>query len=102
VIAVNEMILLHQELRNIEDNSQFLNYARRLQRATINMSLAPKAVMETDAMVELGGHDPIFLNSTANKKEYARERYATHGLVYADYYFLGAGNALLRLLEDRD
>lgn len=96
MIAVNEMILLHQELRNIEDNSQFLNYARRLLPATINMSLASKAV------VEIGGHYSILLNSTANKKEYARERYATHGLVYADYYFLGAGNALLRLLEDRD
>jgi hypothetical protein len=99
MIAANGMILLHQHLQGITNNSPFLQYATRLLRATIDMSLAPKAKMQMDGTVNMNGYDTILLNSTANNNENAREKSADHGLVYADYYFLEAGNALLSIDE---
>jgi hypothetical protein len=44
------------------------------------------------------GHwDGILMHATANNNEDAHKRYWDHGLVYADYYFLEAGNKLLRM-----
>lgn len=47
---------------------------------------------------EEGRHfDGILMHATANNNEDSHKRYADHGLVYADYYFLEAGNKLLRM-----
>lgn len=48
------------------------------------------------------GADVLFVRSTINDNEDAMCRMAEHGLVYADYYFIEAGNRLLELFgEDR-
>ena len=39
--------------------------------------------------------DGILMHATANNNEDSHKRCADHGLVYADYYFLEAGNKLL-------
>jgi len=39
--------------------------------------------------------DSILEHATINNYEFAHERIADHGLVYADYYFLLVGNKLL-------
>ena len=41
--------------------------------------------------------DGMLKFGTANNNEYARKRYANHGLVYADYYLVEFGNRLLRM-----
>ncbi|ETS64633.1 glycoside hydrolase family 88 protein [Moesziomyces aphidis] len=46
---------------------------------------------------DVGGHDTILLNATINNYEFAPRRWADHGLVYADYYFLRIGNKLLEM-----
>lgn len=41
--------------------------------------------------------DSILEHATINDYEFAHERIADHGLVYADYYFLEVGNRLCEL-----
>lgn len=41
--------------------------------------------------------DAILRHATANNNEHAHKKYADHGLVYADYYFLELGNKLMRM-----
>jgi hypothetical protein len=77
-------------------------------RETVEFALAEKAVFEvpegegeTFPVVKEGGEgnhfDGILMHATANNNEDAFKRYADHGLVYADYYFLEVGNKLLRM-----
>ena len=42
-------------------------------------------------------HQSILMHSTANNNENAMVRYADHGYVVADFYFLELGNKLLRM-----
>ena len=49
-----------------------------------------------DRLLELP-HAAILMHSTANNYENALVRYADHGYVVADYYFLELGNKLLRM-----
>ncbi|KAJ7844981.1 Six-hairpin glycosidase-like protein [Mycena leptocephala] len=66
----------------------YFEAAVRLMRATIDMS-----------PVDLGPGDweTILQHATINNYEYAPRRWADHGLVYADYYFLEFGNRLLEM-----
>jgi hypothetical protein len=48
--------------------------------------------------VEMGeGSETILEGATINNYEFAPRRWANHGLVYADYYFLLVGNKLLEM-----
>lgn len=79
---------------------RFLSHALRILDATLKMSLAPPARFRDDGSdaVDLGsGGDTILLNATINNHEFAPRRWADHGLVYADYFFLEVGNRLLGL-----
>ncbi|KAJ7846304.1 Six-hairpin glycosidase-like protein, partial [Mycena leptocephala] len=55
--------------------------------------------LTTAAPVDLGpgGWETILQHATINNYEYAPRRWADHGLVYADYYFLEFGNRLLEM-----
>lgn len=44
-----------------------------------------------------GGGDTVLTGATINNYKYAPRRWANHGLVYADYYFVLVGNLLLDL-----
>jgi hypothetical protein len=111
MIAVNGLLLLHQILiseHRADEATEFLDVAVRIVRETLELALAPeKALFEVgDGGVALpvvkdgeeGKHfDGILMHATANNNEDAYKRYWDHGLVYADYYFLEAGNKLMRM-----
>ena len=112
VIAVNGFLLLHQilvsEYRGAEARV-FLDVAVKIMKETVALALSrdraefevPGEGSEEMPVVkdgEEGKHwDGILMHATANNNEDAYKRYWDHGLVYADYYFLEAGNKLLRM-----
>ena len=98
MIAANGMLLLHQAVQN----SPYLSAVLRIAQETVDLSLATERTSFTvDASgkveVPVGSWDSILANATASNNEYALMRYADHGLVYADYYFLELGNKMLRM-----
>ena len=54
-------------------------------------------VQEAVQHIEMGIGDTILNGATINNFEFAPRRWADHGLVYADYYFLLVGNKLLEM-----
>jgi hypothetical protein len=99
------LLLIHEAMAH---NSPYLNAALYLLECLIEKSLAPPAHFKTynsnpnstesTLHVEMGtGEETILRNATINFYEYAPKRYADHGLVYADYYFLLVGNKLLQM-----
>jgi len=110
LIAVNGMLILHQVLvlapeQDGIENGFFLQRALRILRETVDLSLDGEQVtLQKDEegkvkVVNEGGEkfEGIIRNATANWNPDAHKPYKDHGLVYADYYFLEAGNKLLRL-----
>lgn len=67
----------------------------------VGLSMAPEARFGTQEdqkeIVEFDGAETIVLNATINNNDYAPRRWADHGLVYADYYFLLIGNTLAEM-----
>ncbi|KAH7134945.1 glucuronyl hydrolase [Dendryphion nanum] len=98
LIAAYGMLLLHQAESG---EGRYLDAALRIVEATIKMSLAPEArfvkTSRGDEAVDLGGLETIVGNATINNYEFAPRRWADHGLIYADYYFLLVGNELLKM-----
>ncbi len=110
MIAVNGFLLLHQILiseHRAEEAKWFLDVAVRIMRETVDLALSrDSAEFEVpeegkEPVVRDGKEerhwDGILMHATANNNEDAIKRYWDHGLVYADYYFLEAGNKLLRM-----
>ncbi|GAB7354320.1 hypothetical protein MBLNU459_g4836t1 [Dothideomycetes sp. NU459] len=97
LIAAYGMLLLHEHVKT--DNDEYLHHALRIIGGVLQMSLAPRAGIDIDdkgnETVNFGGPETILLNATINNYEYAPRRWADHGLIYADYYFLLIGNTLL-------
>ncbi|KAK7204070.1 Six-hairpin glycosidase [Myxozyma melibiosi] len=95
MIAANGILVIYQYTRN----PQHLAWALNLLKSTVALSLSPHASFTSDEAkpVEMGGYDTILKNATINNNENAFKRLADSGLVYADYYFLTAGNRLLNL-----
>ncbi|KAI7217899.1 hypothetical protein KC333_g3942 [Hortaea werneckii] len=99
MIAAYGMLLLDQHLQRSTD--KYLTAALRLVHGVLASSMA------SDASFGLEGHgglkatnkglQTILSHATINNYEYAPRRFADHGLVYADYYFLLVGNELLRM-----
>ncbi|KAI7203889.1 hypothetical protein D0869_08431 [Hortaea werneckii] len=99
MIAAYGMLLLHQHLQGRTD--KYLTATLRLVNGVLASSMA------SDASFGLEGHgglkatnkglQTILSHATINNYEYAPRRFADHGLVYADYYFLLVGNELLRM-----
>ncbi|PQE27264.1 hypothetical protein CJF32_00000225 [Rutstroemia sp. NJR-2017a WRK4] len=56
-----------------------------------------KRPTDTSAAMMGDGEDTILKGATINNYEFAPRRWADHGLVYADYYFLMVGNLLLEM-----
>jgi len=114
VIAVNGLLLLHQILISeyrAEEARGFLDVAIRIMKETFELALSrDRAEFEVPREGEGEGEFPvvkdgekgkhwdgILMHATANNNEDAYKRYSDHGLVYADYYLLEAGNKLLRM-----
>lgn len=98
MIAAYGMLLLFEAE---PDNRKYYDAALWIASGVIKTSLGPQARFVTtptgDRKVDLGGHDTILLHATINNYEYAPRRWADHGLVYADYYFILFGNKLLEM-----
>jgi hypothetical protein len=113
IIAVYGMLLLHASLVALGQPSPYLKGALHILSALCMTQLSPPAHFhstpitipsaqhgmshESGALeVEMGeGAETILGGATINNYEFAPRRWADHGLVYADYYFLLVGNLLL-------
>jgi hypothetical protein len=99
LVAAYGLILLHEESKTNESN--YLEDALKIISGVLSMSLAPPArfarTLNGEEKVDLGGPETIVLNATINNYEFAPRRWADHGLVYADYYFLLIGNKLAHM-----
>lgn len=98
MIAAYGMLLLFEAE---PDDRKYYDAALWIASGVMKTSLSPEArFVPTSAggcKVDLGGHDTILLHATINNYEYAPRRWADHGLVYADYYFILFGNKLLEM-----
>jgi uncharacterized protein YyaL (SSP411 family) len=98
MIAAYGMLLLFEAE---PDNRKYYDAALWIASGVMRTSLSPEArfiaTAAGDYKVDLGGHDTILLHATINNYEYAPRRWADHGLVYADYYFILFGNKLLEM-----
>lgn len=100
LVAVYGMLLLHQHLHS--NTNRYLSAALRILEGVLGTSMAAEArFCDDEPGSALGtineGAETIVLHATINNYEFAPRRFADHGLVYADYYFLLIGNELLRM-----
>jgi len=113
VIACYGMILLHEALTVLGQQSPYLKGALHILNGVCTSKMSPAAQFHTEktevASVEHGvskesgplnvdmgeGPETVLLGATINNYEFAPRQWADHGLVYADYYFLLVGNKLL-------
>ncbi|KAI8218219.1 hypothetical protein K4K53_008863 [Colletotrichum sp. SAR 10_77] len=113
MITAYGMLLIHEALTSLGRESTYLKHAIKLIRATCSTHmngggryLKSKRTIDTvehgTVEEEIGwdvdgeGEPETILNgATINNYEFAPRRWANHGLVYADYFFLLAGNKLL-------
>jgi Glycosyl Hydrolase Family 88 len=113
VIACYGMLLLHEALVLLDQESPYLKSATHILTSVCATQLSPSAYFRTSVVnvpsvehgtsteagpleVDMGGGaETILLGATINNYEFALRRWADHGLVYADYYFLLVGNKLL-------
>lgn len=113
IIACYGMLLLHTSLVALGQPSPYLKAALDLLSALCTTQLSPLADFQSTPVVipsaehgtshesgalvvEMGkGAETILEGSTINNYEFAPRKWADHGLVYADYYFLLVGNLLL-------
>ncbi|KAH8596304.1 glycoside hydrolase family 88 protein [Bisporella sp. PMI_857] len=113
VIACYGLLLLHEALVAGGEQSQYLQKALHLLGAVCSTNMSPPAKFQSTPIeipsvehgvsseageleVDMsGGAETILVGATINNYEFAPRRWANHGLVYADYYFLLVGNKLL-------
>jgi hypothetical protein len=108
-IAANGMLVLSQGLAGLGYGrlaARFRTASLDLMRDLIYVALAPEqahlvrgAEGQFEAKDVFPGHTfaGLLRYGTANNNENALRRYANHGLVYGDYYFMEYGNRLLRM-----
>lgn len=113
MITAYGLLLIHKALVSLDQHSSYLRHALQLVEAVTaqNMNAPASFVAQTERVemverptedivsrsVDLGGAETILNGATINNHEYAPRRWANHGLVYADYYFLLTGNKLLEM-----
>lgn len=104
MVAAYGMLLLFEAERGEDYSRKYYEAAMRIVAGVVGTSLSPEAKFSAatpgggdDPDVDLGGHDTILLHATINNYEFAPRRWADHGLVYADYYFILFGNKLLEM-----
>lgn len=113
LIAAYGMLLIHEALVLRNRPSSYLETALGIVDAVCGSYLNEPALFEERRQavetveqgqvvginslvdVKIGGGDTIVNGATINNYEFAPRRWADHGLVYADYYFLLVGNKLL-------
>lgn len=115
MVACYGLLLLHRSLVALRQQSSYLNAALQIISAVCSTQLSAPAKFVTSKVevesvehgksfedgklvVEMGDEEETILKgATINNYEFAPRRWADHGLVYADYYFLLVGNLLLEM-----
>jgi hypothetical protein len=108
MIAANGMLIIAQALRGLGRDrlaTYFQNSAIQTVYDTICTSLSEEkarlvqqdTTITVEDVIRSCTFEAILKHGTANNNENARRRYADHGLVYADYYFLEFGNRLISM-----
>ncbi|KAI2776238.1 glycoside hydrolase family 88 protein [Daldinia loculata] len=115
MIASYGMLLIHEIETAAGRSSAYLQHALRITEAVCasHVNHPAKFVMEEEFVetpelgslgdqktmaVDMGkGAETILNGATINNYEFAPRRWANHGLVYADYFFLLVGNKLLEM-----
>ena len=115
MIACYGMTLLHEALTALGEPSHYLKWALHILESVCATQMSPAAKFKKsnidvpsaehgisnesgDLEVDMGaGAETILVGATINNFEFAPRRWANHGLVYADYYFLLIGNKLLEM-----
>lgn len=113
MIAAYGLLLIHKALSGKgQHETSYLTTAMEIARAVCSkhMNAPAKAIVadvqlkrvekdiqaqETNLEIDGGTGDTILNGATINNFEFAPRRWANHGLVYADYYFMLFGNKLL-------
>ena len=115
MIAANGLLLLHSSLNATGDTAgarRFFDAAMRIVKETLELCYSTDKLrlvvrdgegggVTVAAEHEGSGHgdppfDAILMRATANFNRDWTDKYANHGLVYGDYYFLEFGNRLLQ------
>lgn len=114
MIAAYGMLIIHQSLQNRSEASPYLGHALRIADSVCERHLNPAASQKQDlgtiptvengrtpvikcVETAAGLGDTILNGATINNFEFAPRRWADHGLVYADYFFVLFGNKLLEM-----
>ncbi|KAH8881387.1 glycoside hydrolase family 88 protein [Thozetella sp. PMI_491] len=114
LIAAYGMLLIHEALTRRREASDYLTVALKVVNAVCERHVNPPArftaqrrevetvehgvSLESGVLsVDLGQGETIVSGATINNFEFAPRRWADHGLVYADYFFLLVGNKLLEM-----
>ncbi|EGU89142.1 hypothetical protein HZS61_014813 [Fusarium oxysporum f. sp. conglutinans] len=114
MVAAYGMLLIHQSLQNRSEPSPYLGHALRIVDSVCERHLNPAASQKQDlgtiptvengrativkcVETAAGLGDTILNGATINNFEFAPRRWADHGLVYADYFFVLFGNKLLEM-----
>lgn len=99
--AATGLLTLH---RILEGDSPYLKAAVEIISQTVDLSYPddPASLsLDPDGNIVVNPAeatwDSLFMNATENNNEFAMTRSANTGIVYADYYFLEFGNALLEM-----
>ena len=98
--AATGLLKLHQILKG---DSPYLKAAVKIISQTIDLSYPgdPASFTISDGKITVtppeAKWDSLFMNATENNNEFALTRSNNTGIVYADYYFLEFGNALLEM-----
>ncbi|KAJ4314813.1 hypothetical protein N0V84_008699 [Fusarium piperis] len=114
LVAAYGMLVMHQMFLSRGEQSPYLEHALRIVDAVCSRHLNPLAkgeeksrpidTVENGSGVpvshvewDIGEGDTIVNGATINNFKFAPRRWADHGLVYADYFFLLVGNKLLEM-----
>ncbi|WYZ39148.1 hypothetical protein EsH8_III_001062 [Colletotrichum jinshuiense] len=115
MISAYGMLLIHEALEALRKPTAYLKHALALIRATCNSHINGggkylKSQRSIDTVehgtvdeqigweVDMENESETILNgATINNYEFAPRKWADHGLVYADYFFLLVGNKLLEM-----
>jgi hypothetical protein len=114
MVAAYGMLLIHESLQKRSEPSPYLGHALRIVDSVCERHLNPAASQKEDmgtiptvengratfvkcVETAAGLGDTILNGATINNFEFAPRRWADHGLVYADYFFVLFGNKLLEM-----
>ncbi|KAF2220423.1 Six-hairpin glycosidase-like protein [Elsinoe ampelina] len=95
MITAYGLLLLHEAIPN---DTKYLSAALQMTQNVVRLAMTPSSTYPSDPrQPRCDDDETILVHATINNYEYAPRRWADHGLVYADYFFMLVGNKLLEM-----